>query len=181
MNLFARSLIVGSLVLPAALIGRTVAAGEPACTAQGEPTGEAHAHVHGFMKLIAGSVAAPEALVRIDLATGVVETIRAASGAAVNPGYLSAPEAIEFPTDEGLTAHAFFYAPRNRNFTGPDSERPPLLVVGHGGPERGARTLAVARPRRGHLDLVHEVTKKLSKVVAASAFTRNPHFVCVWN
>ena len=84
--------------------------------------------------LVAGSVAAPEALVRIDLATGIVETIRAASEAAIDPGYLSTPEAIEYPTDDGLTAHAFFYAPRNRDFKGPDGERPPLIVIGHGGP-----------------------------------------------
>jgi dipeptidyl aminopeptidase/acylaminoacyl peptidase len=84
--------------------------------------------------LVAGSVAAPEALVRIELATGIVETIRATSEAAIDPGYLSAPEAIEYPTDEDLTAHAFFYAPRNRDFKGPDSERPPLIVIGHGGP-----------------------------------------------
>ncbi|MQA29463.1 MAG: prolyl oligopeptidase family serine peptidase, partial [Luteitalea sp.] len=73
-------------------------------------------------------------LVRIDLATGVVETIRATSEAAIDPGYLSTPEAIEYPTDEGGTAHAFFYAPRNAALRGPDSERPPLIVIGHGGP-----------------------------------------------
>ena len=84
--------------------------------------------------LVAGSVDAPEALVLIDLAAGTVETVRAASEAAVASGYLSTPEAIEYPTDDGLTAHAFFYAPRNRDFKGADSERPPLIVIGHGGP-----------------------------------------------
>jgi dipeptidyl aminopeptidase/acylaminoacyl peptidase len=73
--------------------------------------------------LVAGSVASPEALVRIELATGIVETIRAASEAA-----------IDYPTDEGVTAHAFFYAPRNRDFKGPDTECAPLIVIGHGGP-----------------------------------------------
>jgi dipeptidyl aminopeptidase/acylaminoacyl peptidase len=84
--------------------------------------------------LVAGPVAGPEALARIDLVTGMAETIRAASEAAVAPGDLSAPLAIEYPTDGGLTAHAFFYAPRNRHFKGPDLEQPPLIVIGHGGP-----------------------------------------------
>ena len=44
------------------------------------------------------------------------------------------PEAIEFPTDGGKTAHAFYYPPTNRDFRGPTGEAPPLLVMIHGGP-----------------------------------------------
>ena len=51
----------------------------------------------------------------------------------MEPGYLSEPEAIEFPTTQG-TAHAFFHPPNNRDYTGPEDERPPLLVLSHGGP-----------------------------------------------
>ncbi len=47
---------------------------------------------------------------------------------------VSAPRAIEFPTDGGLTAHAFFYPPANEDFVGPAGERPPLIVMSHGGP-----------------------------------------------
>ena len=50
------------------------------------------------------------------------------------PSILSAPRAIEFPTEGGLTAHAFFYPPANKDFTGPSDERPPLIVMSHGGP-----------------------------------------------
>ncbi len=32
----------------------------------------------------------------------------------IDEGYLSAPEAVEFPTEGGLTAHMNFYAPRNK-------------------------------------------------------------------
>ncbi len=52
----------------------------------------------------------------------------------IDTGYLSTPEPIEFPTDSGLTAHAFYYAPRNRDFTAPVDDRPPLIVISHGGP-----------------------------------------------
>jgi dipeptidyl aminopeptidase/acylaminoacyl peptidase len=44
------------------------------------------------------------------------------------------PEAIEFPTDNGLTAHALFYPPTNAEFVAPAGEKPPLLVQAHGGP-----------------------------------------------
>jgi dipeptidyl aminopeptidase/acylaminoacyl peptidase len=41
---------------------------------------------------------------------------------------------IDFPTDDGARAHAFFYPPTNRDHTGPHDERPPLVVMSHGGP-----------------------------------------------
>jgi dipeptidyl aminopeptidase/acylaminoacyl peptidase len=44
------------------------------------------------------------------------------------------PEAIEFPTADSRTAHAFYYPPQNADFHGPAGEAPPLLVLIHGGP-----------------------------------------------
>ena len=81
-----------------------------------------------------GAAAAPDAVVRVDLETGSAETIRAASDLVIDIGYLSTPEPIEFPTDGGLTAHAFYYAPSNLDFTPPVDDRPPLIVISHGGP-----------------------------------------------
>jgi len=76
----------------------------------------------------------PPSLVRLDLKTRRTEVIRASRPMTVDAGYLSVPEAIEFPTEGGLTAHAWFYPPANRDFTGAPQERPPLLVISHGGP-----------------------------------------------
>jgi dipeptidyl aminopeptidase/acylaminoacyl peptidase len=70
----------------------------------------------------------------MDLSTGAFETLRRSSEVDVDPGYISVPEAIEFPTEGGLTAHAFFYAPKNKDFAAPAGELPPLLVISHGGP-----------------------------------------------
>ena len=83
---------------------------------------------------IGSSSRAPDAVVQVTLATAAVETIRQASTLTIDPGYLSMPEALQFPTDNGLTARAFYYAPSNRDFTAPVGERPPLIVVSHGGP-----------------------------------------------
>ncbi len=75
-----------------------------------------------------------DALVEIDLDTGSANVIRTSAPAVPDPAYTSAPEAIEFRTDSGRTAHAFYYPPANRDYRGPAGEAPPLLVMVHGGP-----------------------------------------------
>ena len=82
----------------------------------------------------AGGPTEPNALLRLDLEAGRLDVVRRSNPAAVDPEYLSAPETIEFPTEGGLTAHAFFYPPRNRDFTAPEGAKPPLLLKSHGGP-----------------------------------------------
>jgi dipeptidyl aminopeptidase/acylaminoacyl peptidase len=76
----------------------------------------------------------PESAVQFDLGSRKFETLRSSTNVRIEPGYISEPEAIEFPTEKGLTAHAFYYAPRSRDFAGPPSEKPPLIVMIHGGP-----------------------------------------------
>jgi dipeptidyl aminopeptidase/acylaminoacyl peptidase len=101
--------------------------------------GESIAATRTHAVFVGGSALAPDAVVRVDVATGVVETIRVASTFDVAPEYLSTPQPIEFPTGDALTAHAFYHAPRNRDFKGPDGERPPLIVISHGGPTAAHR------------------------------------------
>ncbi|HYN88533.1 MAG TPA: S9 family peptidase, partial [Ardenticatenaceae bacterium] len=92
----------------------------------------------GQVFCIAGSATEAPAVVRIDLSTGEARVLRRSSDLVVDPTYLSVPQAIEFPTENGLTAHAFFYPPKNANYTGPPGERPPLIVESHGGPTGAA-------------------------------------------
>lgn len=88
----------------------------------------------GSAVFVAASSAEAPAVVRLDLASGAVETLRRSSAVEVDPGYLSAAEPIEFPTEGGRTAFGFFYPPRNRDYAAPAGERPPLIVKSHGGP-----------------------------------------------
>lgn len=88
----------------------------------------------------ASSPAEPPAIVRLDLATRRLEVLRRSSSLAIAAEYLSVPQAVEFPTEQGRTAHALFYAPRNRDYTAPSDARPPLLVKSHGGPTSAAST-----------------------------------------
>ncbi len=51
----------------------------------------------------------------------------------------STPEAVTFPTADGSVAHALLYRPHHPTFVGPPGDRPPLIVVIHGGPTSAAR------------------------------------------
>jgi len=88
----------------------------------------------------AGSVAEPASIVQLDLATRQIEVLRRSSSLQIDPGYLSPPEEIEFPTEHGLTAFGFFYPPKNRDYLAPPGQRPPLLVMSHGGPTSATTT-----------------------------------------
>ena len=92
----------------------------------------------GHAVFAAGSPSQPPAVQRLDLADRSVEVLRRASEQSVDPGYLSTPQPVEFPTEDGLTAHAFYYPPANRDFRAPEGEKPPLLVKSHGGPTSAA-------------------------------------------
>lgn len=84
--------------------------------------------------LLAGSTTAADRIACVDLATGRVDAVRTASLDRIDGRFCSDPEAIEFPTAGGVTAHAFFYRPANPDFTRLAGERPPLIVISHGGP-----------------------------------------------
>src|SRR5258705_7559233 len=60
--------------------------------------------------------------------------IRSSSTLELERRHISIPEAIEFPTEGGLTTHAFYYPPANADFSALPSDRPPLIVISHGGP-----------------------------------------------
>ena len=67
-------------------------------------------------------------------AAAAYDVIRRGRPAPIDPQYVSRPEALVFPTEGGLTAHANYYAPVNPDFSAPAGELPPLLVIVHGGP-----------------------------------------------
>ena len=72
------------------------------------------------------------------LLEGRWETLQRASTLNIDPAYLSIPESVEFPTANGLTAHGLLYMPTNKDFEGLEGEKPPLIVMSHGGPTSAA-------------------------------------------
>ena len=108
--------------------GRLDPVATPFCTIQELQVGA------DFAVFIGGRADQADAIVRLDLQSGAHQLLRSASSATPFDECLSVAEAISFPTEGGLQAHAFFYAPANRGFRGPEGERPPLIVTTHGGP-----------------------------------------------
>jgi dipeptidyl aminopeptidase/acylaminoacyl peptidase len=83
---------------------------------------------------IGASSIEPASIVLLDSASGNFRVLRRSRESNVDAGYVSAARAIRFPTEHGLAAHGYFYPPRNNDYAGPANEKPPLLVISHGGP-----------------------------------------------
>jgi dipeptidyl aminopeptidase/acylaminoacyl peptidase len=83
----------------------------------------------------------PLAVVAVHTGSGDIEVYRQSFEVSVDGGYISVPEAIEYPTENGLRAHGFYYPPTNKDVVAPDGERPPLLVRSHGGPTAAASSV----------------------------------------
>ncbi|MDX2232140.1 MAG: S9 family peptidase [Leptolyngbyaceae cyanobacterium bins.349] len=88
----------------------------------------------------AGSATAPGAIAQLNLTTHQIEVLQQSSTLDIDPGYLSKPEPITFPTVDHQVAYGFFYPPQNKDFIAPASERPPLVVKSHGGPTAATST-----------------------------------------
>jgi dipeptidyl aminopeptidase/acylaminoacyl peptidase len=86
----------------------------------------------------AGSPTEPFALIDMDLGGSDRQTLRRATPLVIDPADISVGRHIRYPTSGGGHAFATVYPPHNRALTGPDGERPPLIVTSHGGPTAAA-------------------------------------------
>jgi dipeptidyl aminopeptidase/acylaminoacyl peptidase len=94
----------------------------------------------GYAYMQAGSPTEPPAIVKVRLADGRATVVHRPRSRRFAPSYISTPRHIAFKTTGGKKAYAFFYAPKSRDYAGPRGERPPLVVVSHGGPTSAALT-----------------------------------------
>ena len=86
-------------------------------------TSSSWARLHGRLRVV-----------RIQLEGAFRKRSASPRGMRFSDGFLSPPEAIAYESSERRTVHAFYYAPTNSNFEAPAQERPPLIVISHGGP-----------------------------------------------
>ncbi|QDH16886.1 S9 family peptidase [Swingsia samuiensis] len=79
---------------------------------------------------------APPALALGDLETGKFDrfkvSVRLPDG--IMPDDISIPKPITFTTKGGIEAYALFYAPTSSKYSLIENEKPPLVVIVHGGP-----------------------------------------------
>ncbi len=87
----------------------------------------------GALFFIAGSATEANAVMRLDLASKTKEVLRSASAERIDPAWIARAEAVTF-TAAGREVQAFYYPPTNPEVEAPAGERPPLLVLTHGGP-----------------------------------------------
>ncbi len=88
----------------------------------------------GYVVVLAGSPTIATEIARIDLATGKREVLERSIAELPALGYLSVPESISYASANGRTAYAFFYPPANQDVHAPHGEKPPVIVISHGGP-----------------------------------------------
>jgi dipeptidyl aminopeptidase/acylaminoacyl peptidase len=88
----------------------------------------------GKALLVAGSPTLSLSVITVDLDTRKTKVLRRSITKTVDEGYLSVPETIRFPTENSKESFAFYYPPKNKDYMAPPGEKPPLVVMSHGGP-----------------------------------------------
>lgn len=95
--------------------------------------------------LLGGAPTLAAEVARLDLDTGRRDVLARSIEQLPDVGYLSVPESIQYPSENGRVAYAFYYPPTNKDYAPQPGELPPLMVIGHGGPTgMAASTLKLA-------------------------------------
>lgn len=76
----------------------------------------------------------------LDLTNAKYREIIASTSSKMHSDDISLAEHISFPTSDGETSYGYLYLPGNTCYLAPEKEKPPLIVMAHGGPT--ARTSA---------------------------------------
>ncbi len=108
-----------------------------------EPTDGVRANSR-FIYFIGGSPADARAVVRFAPNSGETTVLRPATADRIDRAWISVPEFTTFAS-EGKDVYAFYYAPKNPMTVAPQGDKPPLLVISHGGPTDQATDVLDAR------------------------------------
>ncbi|MFP4135722.1 MAG: S9 family peptidase [Candidatus Acetothermia bacterium] len=83
---------------------------------------------------VGGAPKEPQGIRRYRTGKGELNTERLSTSLDLEDGYLSLPDQLEYSSEDGEAVYGFYYSPQNEDYVGPDGEKPPLLVISHGGP-----------------------------------------------
>lgn len=87
-----------------------------------------------LIAFIGSSPHQPAAVVSLSLATEEINILRKSSETVLDDDNISCAELLSYESQSGEKTHAWYYAPQNAKYVGPDEEKPPLIVLSHGGP-----------------------------------------------
>jgi dipeptidyl aminopeptidase/acylaminoacyl peptidase len=107
---------------------------------------------------IGASPTHPPAIVRMTIGAMETEVLRSSASERIGPEWVSVPEVVSFrvtPRPQGPASapkdleelrrgkpprdvHGFYYPPKNPNVVAPPGDKPPLIVLTHGGPTSAA-------------------------------------------
>ena len=94
---------------------------------------------------IGGSPTHPMSVMRATLGERTqVDVLRAATDDRLAAEWISAATPVTFRSGDA-NVHAFYYPPRNPEYEAPPGERPPLMVISHGGPTAASLDVLDAR------------------------------------
>jgi dipeptidyl aminopeptidase/acylaminoacyl peptidase len=88
---------------------------------------------------IGASSEAGNELVRLNIRSGDLDPIHSFSPPCAS-SMLSQPQSISYQTTNDEQSHAFYYPPYNDNYDAEENDRPPLIVICHGGPTGATST-----------------------------------------
>lgn len=94
--------------------------------------------IDGHVQLFQGYAEQAEALVMVHNSSGYPLKSLYSHALEFDAKYISLPQHIEYPSNNRLS-YGFFYPPKNKDCQAPDNEKPPLIVMIHGGPTAQAR------------------------------------------
>ncbi|MFX1251611.1 MAG: prolyl oligopeptidase family serine peptidase [Promethearchaeota archaeon] len=83
---------------------------------------------------IGASPVALPAVVKLNPKSLKMTVLKKSSTIKISEEDISIPKFISYPTSDGHVAYAHLYLPKNSKYEAPEYDKPPLLVVVHGGP-----------------------------------------------
>lgn len=86
--------------------------------------------------IIAAGESEGYALAKIHTKTGAWHIIKKSSSITMNTADVAVPQQIAYPTGKGgkEQSYAYLYLPKHAGYHAPSGEKPPLIVMAHGGP-----------------------------------------------
>ena len=81
----------------------------------------------------------PSVLVKFNLQSMDYDIIKLSFANPLSEQDISIPQRLEYPTSDGKKAYGLLYLPKNSKYVVPEGDKPPLIVLVHGGPTGKAR------------------------------------------